>query len=296
MDARLPPGPDPTSRAALRQLFLRHGFRPRRSLGQTFLVDRNIVAKIVEAAQLTGREPVLEVGPGAGAVTRALVMAAARVVAIEIDPVLVAVLQETVGEAAEVIQGDVLAADWDRLLGGSEEGWVAAANLPYAITGPALLHLLSAQDRLRRLVVMVQAEVAQRLLAPPGSRTRGLLTVMAEAACEVKLAWRVARTCFWPAPRVDSTVLALQVRQPPTVPPELRERFFRVARAGFGVRRKTIQNALAYTPELGLTKQQAAVILDACEIPPARRAEELGVADFLRLAQALRASRAEAAP
>lgn len=279
--------PNPTSAVTLRALFRQRHFRPRRSLGQTFLTDANIVAKIVEAAELTGREPVLEIGPGAGAVTRALV-GAPRVLAIEIDPTLVAILRETVGESVEVVQADVLAVDWRHLLGGSGgTRWRAVANLPYAITGPAILHLLAARQWLDRMVIMVQAEVAARILAPPGGRQRGLLSVVVQASCEVRPVWRVARTCFWPQPEVDSAILALTVRRPPLVPHALEPLFMKVVRAAFGARRKTLLNALPQSAELGLPKEEGRALLASCQIEERRRAETLGEDEFLRLAQAL---------
>jgi len=282
--------PNPVSRGALRALFSRYGFRPRRSLGQTFLVDANVVAKIIAAAELTGGESVLEIGPGAGAVTKALVERARRVVAIEVDPKLTAILMETVGAAVEVVQADVLAVDLNQVLGGGrEERWRVVANLPYAITGPAIIRLLSIQDRLDGAVIMVQREVAERITALPGGRDRGLLSVLVQAAAEVKVVGRAPRTCFWPQPRVDSTMLALQMRRPPPVPAALRPAFFAVVRAGFGVRRKTMANALSHRDQLGLCREEAKRLLVSCEIEPGRRAETLSETEFLRLAEAIAA-------
>jgi len=289
------PAPDPTAPTVLRQLFREYGFRPRKSLGQTFLTDANIVAKIVGFAQLTRDDSVVEIGPGAGAVTRALALSARRVLAVEIDRTLVEILRETVGEAVEVINDDVLAVHWDELLTG-EGRWKVVANLPYAITGPAILQLLAARKWVDRLVIMVQEEVADRLVAPPGGRQRGLLSVLVQAACETKLVWRVARTCFWPPPQVDSALLTLDVRRDPLVPEGLEPAFSRVVHAGFGARRKTLHNALAQSPDLGITKDDARSLLLASEIDPGRRAETLTVPEFLRLAQAFAARGGEVAP
>lgn len=286
MTSSRPPAPDPTVPTILRQLFRERGFRPRKSLGQTFLTDANIVAKIIGFAELTGDDAVVEIGPGAGAVTRALAATARRTRAVEIDPTLVEILAETVGASAEVIQGDVLDVNWDELLGG-EGRWKVVANLPYAITGPAILQLLAARSWVDRLVIMVQEEVADRLVAPPGGRQRGLLSVLVQAACEAKLVWRVARSCFWPPPQVDSALLTLVMRRPPLVPEELEAAFSRVAHAGFGARRKTLPNALAQSPELGVTKEEARCALVASDIDPERRAETLSVAEFLRLTNEL---------
>jgi len=288
--------PDPTSRSQLRALFRAHDFRPRRSLGQTFLTDANIVRKIVSASGIGPDDPVLEIGPGTGAMTRALVSAARRVLAIEVDPTLVTILRETVGEAAEVIRADVLEVDWPSLLQGEGAGeWKVVANLPYAITGPAILKLLEAQDWIERLTIMVQLEVAERLVAAPGSKTRGLLSVLVQAACDAKLLFRVPPTCFWPTPKVDSAVISLTVRRPPLVPPSLLSTFRRIVRGAFGTRRKTLANSLAHFPDLPLGKEAAHGLVAACGLAPERRAETLTVDEFLCLAQRY-ADRAEARP
>jgi 16S rRNA (adenine1518-N6/adenine1519-N6)-dimethyltransferase len=268
-------------------LFRPRDFRPRRSLGQTFLTDANIVRKIVGAAELDPTDAVLEIGPGAGAVTRSLVNAARRVVAIEIDPTLVEMLQETVGEAVEVVTADVLQVDWPSLLQGEPAGeWQVVANLPYAITGPALLKLLDAQDWINRLTIMVQTEVAERLVAAPGSRVRSILSVLVEATCEARKLFRVPRTCFWPVPEVDSTVVSLRVRRPPLVPRALGDTFRRVVRGAFSTRRKMLVNALAQSLDLAVSKEEAQQLLTECRVDPERRAESLSVKEFLCLAAA----------
>lgn len=283
---------DPTSVGQLRRLFREHEFRPRRALGQSFLIDANIVGKIIAAAGLTGGEQVLEVGAGAGAVTRALAAAARRVVAIEIDPRLVAMLEKTVGGAVEVVQEDVLAVVWEEMLGRAEGApWRVVANLPYAITGPAILRLLEARAWVDRMVIMVQDEVAQRLAAEPGSRARGLLSALVQAACTVRVKFRVSPSCFYPRPRVASSVLALEVRRPQPVPDRLEATFREVVRGAFGTRRKHLVNALTHAPALGLSKAAAGELLRACRIDPTRRAETLGTEDFLRLAEAVAGER-----
>lgn len=295
MTSARPPGLNPTSPAQLRALFTRLGFRPRRSLGQNFLIDDNIVRKIVAAADLGSRPPVVEIGAGAGAVTRALSEVAPTVLAVEIDPTLAALLRDTLEPTVQVVEADLLALDWSRLFPGPRAGgWRLVANLPYAITGPAILKLLEARHWVDRFVIMVQAEVADRLISPPGGRSRGLLSVLVQAACRAELSRRVRRTCFWPAPRVDSALLTLDVRRPHLVPPAAEAAFDRLVRAAFGTRRKTILNSLAHAADLPLDKPAAADLLsDAC-IEPGRRAETLAVEDFLRLAQAFLRRRGEA--
>jgi len=282
--------PNPTSVGQLRALFREFDFRPRKSLGQTFLTDANIARKIIAAADLHPDDPVLEIGPGAGAMTHLLQDAARRVLAIEIDPTLAAILQEPPSDRLQVLQEDVLQVDWPALLGREGAGrWNVVANLPYAITGPAILKLLEAKEWLARLTIMVQVEVAERLVSPPGSKARGLLGVLVEAGCETHLAFRVPRTCFWPLPQVDSAVVTLEVRRPPLVPPSLEALFRRVVRGAFGTRRKTLANALAHSAEVSVDKAGAEALLEACGVAPERRAETLTVAEFLCVAEHLAA-------
>ncbi len=279
--------PNPTSRAQLRALFIRRGFHPRKELGQSFLVDGNIAAKIVRAAALTGAEPVLEIGAGAGAVTHLLVKQTRRLVAIEIDPFLVSVLAETVGPEIEIIQGDFLKVDLTQLLGSGREGaWRCVANLPYSITGPAIMRLLDHSRWFERLVILVQHEVAERLLAQPGTRARGLLTVLAEAACSISSLGNVSRHCFYPQPKVDSTILLLTPRRPPLVPPETHEAFTSVVKAAFSTRRKTLANAISLSMA-DLPKQDVAALLSQSGVDPGRRAEALTAHEFLTIAERL---------
>ncbi|MFB3880711.1 MAG: 16S rRNA (adenine(1518)-N(6)/adenine(1519)-N(6))-dimethyltransferase RsmA [Armatimonadota bacterium] len=278
--------PNPTSRSQLRGLFRSTGFRPRRERGQTFLVDENVARKVVRAADLQGTDPVLEIGPGAGAVTRLLAAESRRLVAIEIEPVLVGILGQTLGAGAQLVLADFLKVDLGQLLSSEPPGaWKCVANLPYAITGPAILRLLEQAHWFERLVLMVQQEVADRLLAPAGNRSRGLLTVLAEASCSVSSAGTVSRHCFYPQPKVDSAILVLLVRRPPLVPSELQGAFRSVVKAAFSSRRKTLANSLSGPTGLGLDKQAAARLLTDAQIEPARRAESLTVQEFLRLAE-----------
>lgn len=279
--------PDAASPAQLRALFRRYGFRPRRSFGQTFLIDGNIARKIVSAAEIAPEDRVLEVGPGGGAVTQYLTCAR-RVVAVEIDPVLVEVLKETVGDRVEVICADVLTAPLEEILG-EEPGprWKVVTNLPYSITGPAIVRLLQARERIERMVIMVQMEVAERLVAAPGSRQRGWLTVLVETLTEARLVGRVSRNCFWPRPKVDSAILALTVRHPSPISRAEEARLTRVLKAAFGTRRKLVVNALAQGSELGLTRESARALLEQCGVEPGLRAEALAAEDFLRLARAV---------
>jgi len=279
---------DPTSGPQLRAVLSKHGFRPRRSLGQTFLTDGNIVRKVVTLAGIGEDDAVVEIGAGAGAMTRVLASVARRVVAIEIDPVLVGVLEQMLSGRAEVMRADVLAVAWEKVFGPQSRGrWIVVANLPYSITGPAILRLLEARDWVQRIVIMVQREVAERIVAPPGGRTRGLLSVVVETTCQANLVAHVSRNCFWPRPKVDSALLYLVVRHPPLIAPALEPIFQQLVRAAFATRRKTMLNALANASELGLSKQSARALLDQCQVGADLRAEALAATDFCRLTEAM---------
>jgi len=279
--------PDPTVPTQLRALFRRYEFRPKKRLGQSFLIDGNIARKIARLAELNHELSVVEIGAGAGAVTQFLAEKAGRVVAVEIDPKLVAILRETVGASVQIVEADVLTLDWRQLLGRTRRPWHVVANLPYSITGPALFRLLEAAQAFHRLVLMLQEEVAERLLAPPGSHARGLLTVLTEACCDIRSAGSVPATCFYPRPRVRSRLLVLEVRRPPLVPEALRDTFVSVVKAAFGARRKTLANALSHDQRLTLPKEETAAVLSQCGIDPKQRAESLSAGEFLRLTQAL---------
>jgi 16S rRNA (adenine1518-N6/adenine1519-N6)-dimethyltransferase len=269
--------------AQIRRLAEQHGLRPTKTLGQNFVIDANTVRRIVRAAGVKPTDVVLEVGPGLGSLTLGLLDAAAQVVAVEIDPVLAAALPATVAarasayaERLSVVTGDALRID--ALPGPAPTAVVA--NLPYNVAVPVLLHLLATFPLLDRGLVMVQAEVADRLVAAPGSRTYGVPSVKTAWYAEARRAGSVGRTVFWPVPNVDSGLVALTRRPPPTTVAS-REQVFAVVDAAFAQRRKTLRAALtgwAGTPAL------AEAALRAAGVDPSARGESLGVAEFARLA------------
>ena len=228
---------------------------------------------------------ILEIGPGLGALTRELLMVAERVVAIERDRDLTAVLRELfAGEKRlKLVDGDAAALDWTELLRDAPQPWVVVGNLPYSITGRLLSKVVHMARALARAVVMVQREVGDRLLSPPGGHDYGILTVFTQAAFSVERLWRVPAASFLPPPQVESVVLRLV----PHVVPRAEEtpEFARVVRAAFATRRKTLRNAWRALglddAEIGTAAQRTGVSLD-------RRAEELSVEDFARFALALR--------
>jgi 16S rRNA (adenine1518-N6/adenine1519-N6)-dimethyltransferase len=276
--------------ADVRGLATALGLRPTKALGQNFVVDANTVRRIVRTAAVEPHDVVVEVGPGLGSLTLALVQAAARVVAVEIDPVLAGALPRTVAARCpayahrlEVLTVDALALE--AVPGPPPTALVA--NLPYNVAVPVVLHLLALLPSVRRGLVMVQSEVADRLAAPPGSKTYGVPSVKAAWYAEVQRAGNVPRTVFWPVPNVDSALVALTRRDPPATE-ATREEVFAVVDAAFAQRRKTLRGALAAWAG---SPSAAERVLVAAGVDPGSRGEALDVAAFARVAAAARAVR-----
>jgi len=291
----------------VRALAGRLGVRPSKRRGQNFVIEAGTVRKIASLAAVGPDDVVLEVGPGLGSLTLALLEAdPARVVAVEIDPVLAGALPETVAARAPtradrltVLTADALAVGGPELagpsvltadalaVGGPELAvpsgagpTVLVANLPYNVAVPVVLHLLAAVGSLRRGLVMVQAEVAERMCAPPGSRVYGVPSVKLAWYAAARLAGTVPRSVFWPVPNVDSRLVAFTRHDPPPTTAS-REQVFAVVDAAFGQRRKTLRAALAGWAG---SAAQAERLLRAAGIDPGARGESLGVAQFARLA------------
>ncbi|MDO8586639.1 MAG: 16S rRNA (adenine(1518)-N(6)/adenine(1519)-N(6))-dimethyltransferase RsmA [Armatimonadota bacterium] len=280
-----------TSPAVVKSLLQARGLRPKKRLGQSFLVDRNVLNKILDAADLTPPDPVLEIGAGLGVVTRELAARSPHVVAVETDANLISILRETLFglDNVDIVKEDFLRLDLDRFL---EERFgdrkcTVVTNLPYYITTPIITTLLEEKQRISRIVLMAQREVAQRLAAPAGSSDYSSITVFVRYACEVEIVAQVSRNVFYPPPDVDSALVRLDVRERPAVEPKDEEMFFRIVRASFGKRRKTLLNALTGSPELGLTKTQIEDALRTAAIDPARRGETLDLPEFARIADAI---------
>lgn len=277
-------------------LLRRHGLRPRKRWGQNFLIDRNTLDNVLRAAAVEPADSVLEIGPGLGTLTRELAQRCRQAVAVEIDPLLVEVLRgETVADLANVlvVPGDALAIDLAALLGAGPgeppTRWKAVANIPYYITTPLIERLLAVKERLERIVLMVQREVAGRLIAAPGTEEYGALSVYVQYYTVPEITARVSRHAFLPPPGVDSAIVRLLVRQVPAAVVRDEALFFQVVRAAFQQRRKTLLNALTTVP--GLPREGAGAALARAGIAPGRRGETLGVADFARLADAVEGQR-----
>ncbi|MCS6262123.1 MAG: ribosomal RNA small subunit methyltransferase A [Nitrospira sp.] len=250
-------------------------------LGQNFLIDPNIIRKIVSLAKLGPEDPVLEIGPGRGALTAGLCAEAGRVIAVEIDPQLQPHLQETLGHCRnlDLRIGDALAFPFETL----PPRTVVVANLPYYVSTPILFALLDARARLDRLVLMLQTEVALRLAAKPNSEDYGVLSVLTQEAAEVEVAFRVSANCFRPRPTVGSAVVHLRIKTQEGFEPVRYERFRRLVRASFAHRRKTLVNSLR---DEGYLPEQIARATAEAGVPPQARAEMLTLDDYRTLARA----------
>ena len=253
-------------------------------LGQNFLISPGVVRAVVEAAEIELGDRVLEIGPGIGTLTQGLLEAGAEVTAVELDKKLPAVLAETLKgyEHLNVVQGDILKTDIAALMGGAP--FKVAANLPYYITTPILLSLLEQKLPITRIVTMVQREVAERMTAPPGGRDYGALSVAVQYYTEPEIVLDVPPNCFLPAPEVDSAVIVCAVRQTPAVTVKDEKLFFRVVKAAFGQRRKTLSNALKTT---GASKEEIGKALDKAKVDAARRGETLSLVEFGAVADGL---------
>ena len=264
--------------------------RPTKQRGQNFVIDANTVRRIVADSKVTRDDVVLEVGPGLGSLTLGLLAVARRVVAIEVDPVLAGALPATIAERAPGQAGafDVVLADAlrvDSVPGPAPTALVA--NLPYNVAVPVLLHLLALLPSLERGLVMVQAEVADRLAAAPGSKTYGVPSVKAAWYADVRRAGAIGRNVFWPAPNVDSGLVAWTRRDPPTST-VTREQVFAVVDAAFAHRRKALRPSLR---DLAGSADAAEVALSRAGIDPMTRGEALRIDDFVRLAECLQSAR-----
>ncbi|MFA5353775.1 MAG: 16S rRNA (adenine(1518)-N(6)/adenine(1519)-N(6))-dimethyltransferase RsmA [Thermodesulfovibrionales bacterium] len=251
---------------------------PKKHLGQNFLFDPSILKKIIKVAGVTGDDTVVEIGPGPGRLTLLLAGAAKKVIAIELDTDLCADLQEQVREYPnlEVILGDALQYPFENL-----EPFRVVANIPYYITTPIMFRLLEARSQLRSMTLTIQKEVAQRIVAKPGGKDYGSLSVAIQYYGEARLAFTVPRGAFRPVPKVDSAVLHVEILPSPRVTVLDEGTFFKVVRAAFSQRRKTLANSLKAV--LGDMRD----ILIRAEIDPVRRAETLSIGEFGRLSDIL---------
>jgi 16S rRNA (adenine1518-N6/adenine1519-N6)-dimethyltransferase len=261
------------------ELLRNYGVKPVKRLGQNFLVDPGALAMVLEAAEIDADVSVLEIGAGLGSLTRLLARRARRVVAVELDENLLPPLYQVLAPYSnvEIVQGDILAHDPARLMG--KAGYRVVANIPYYITSALIRHLLEARLKPQRLVLTVQREVAERICAGPGDLS--LLALSVQIYGNPQIAARIPAGAFYPVPKVDSAVVRVDLSNRPAIPERDLEAFFRLAKAGFSQKRKTLRNSLA--GGLHLEKAQASQLLEAAGIDPKRRAETLSLEEWGKL-------------
>jgi 16S rRNA (adenine1518-N6/adenine1519-N6)-dimethyltransferase len=272
----------------------KYQFKFRKKFGQNFLLDQGIVDKIVSGADLKEGDIVVEVGPGIGTLTQALAEAGAEVIAVEIDPKLIPILDETMAPYSNVTvkHGDIMKINVDELVTQHctkknipLKKYKVVANLPYYITTPIVMNLLEKSKNTDSIVVMVQKEVAERMIAPPGGKVYGALSVAVQYYCEGKIVCKVPKTVFIPPPEVESAIIRLKVLDEPKVNADNPTMFFRVVKAAFAQRRKTLLNTL--TSGFSLPKEELSKVLLDNNIDPQRRGETLSLQEMANLANAL---------
>ena len=256
-----------------------HGLNPKKSLGQNFLLDQAALRKITEAAEIPVDGEVLEIGPGLGSLTRYLAQVARRVVAVELDGNLIPVLQEVLAPypQVEIIHGDILKQDPAKLMG--VPGYRVVANIPYYITSAVIRHLLESTVKPTSMVLTMQKEVAERICAEPGEMS--LLALSVQVYGEPKQVARIPAGAFYPPPNVDLIVLKMDLFPEPRIPNGELTAFFRLAKAGFSQKRKTLRNSLA--GGMGWKPEQSEEILKTAGIDPQRRAETLSIDEWKEL-------------
>ena len=272
-----------------KEVIERHGFAFRKQFGQNFLIDSAVPEAIVRAAELTKDDTVLEIGPGIGTMTQYLAEAAGHVVAVEIDKTLIPVLADTLAgfDNVTVLQGDILMTDLGAIIDEAGGSVKVVANLPYYITTPIIMKLLAQADGIGLITVMVQKEVAERIVSGPGSKAYGAISLGVQYYAEPEIVRSVLPHCFMPQPKVASSVLKLKRREKPLVTPKDEAHMFACIKAAFLQRRKTLPNALSGYAPLAVSRDQAAAALKAMGLDERARGETLDLAQFARLSDRL---------
>jgi 16S rRNA (adenine1518-N6/adenine1519-N6)-dimethyltransferase len=261
---------------SIQELLKQYGLKPQKGLGQNFLSEPGSLNKIIDAADLSPDDTVLEIGPGLGTLTTLLAEQAAHVIAVELDRNLVGALKDILSgyNNIKLIQGDILEVNLNELF--TEPGYIVAANIPYYITSALLRQLLEAQYAPHRVVLTVQKEVAQRICAPTGKLS--LLALSVQVYGEPSITHKIPAGAFYPAPKVDSAVVRIEIYPEPRIPREQLETFFALTKAGFAQKRKTLQNALS--AGMQWDKVHTANLLEAVGIDPMRRAQTLSLDEW----------------
>lgn len=270
----------------VRNLLRRFGIRPDKRLGQNFLIDRRSLEKVIKAANLLGEETVLEVGAGVGSLTRLLASRSKEVLAIELDERLIPPLRFVLQDAAnvQIIQADILKLHLPELLGSPQ--YIVVANIPYYISSALIRKLLEGPIPANRIVLTIQREVAERILAPVGKY--GLLTLSVNIFGVPRISGIIPAKAFYPAPKVESAILVIDIHQSPIIPAELIQPLFKVAKAGFGQKRKQLRNSLS--SGLGYEPKWVEEILHQVGIDPKQRPQELSIKEWASLAEGFAAA------
>ena len=274
--------------ASIRQELKEYGLIPKKKWGQHFLVDRNILNKVIRTAQVEKRDVVLEIGPGLGEMTFALARQARRVIAVEIDPKLVEILNKKVVDHpnVEVLKGDILKIDFNQFFDREGGRIKVVANLPYQISAPLLFRFIESKEVFSTLTLMLQKEVAERMVASPGRKEYGPLSIFVQLVWNLSIRFLVKPSAFFPPPEVESAVVHMVPKKKPTVELQDEEWFVQVIRGCFGYRRKTLINGLKHS---GLSlPQDLERRIESIGIDPRRRPETLTIQEFAHLAEVLK--------
>ena len=275
------------------ELIRKYNFPVQKKYGQNFLTDSDVLESVVLAAQITKEDTVLEIGPGMGSLTAYLLNSAKKVIAVEIDKMLIPILKETLAGAENLvlINDDILKIDLEELIKKEADGKKikVVANLPYYITTPVITALLKRQADIESITVMVQKEVAERAKASPGSKDYGSLSLLIRYYSDPEIALEVSRNCFIPRPDVDSAVLKLDIYEPDERPVKTDdpEKMFKIIRASFGQRRKTLANAVSNSSGIRYTKSEITQALKEMGLSENIRGEALSLSEFARLSEML---------
>ncbi len=276
--------------SATKEIINKYSFAFQKKFGQNFLIDSNVLESIIRGAEITKEDFVLEIGPGIGTMTQYLCEAARQVVAVEIDKMLIPILEDTLSEYdnVEVINQDVLKVDIKSLAEEKNNGKPikVVANLPYYITTPIIMGLFESGVPIDSITIMVQKEVADRMQTGPGSKDYGALSLAVQFYATAKVILNVSATCFMPRPNVDSAVIKLTRHKEPTVNVADEKLMFKIIRASFNQRRKTLVNGLKNSPELSFSKEQIVKAIEKIGKPETIRGEALTLEEFAELANA----------
>lgn len=280
-----------TNPTELKNVIGKHGFTFSKSLGQNFLIDENVLNAITDNSGVTKKSGALEIGPGAGVLTRALAEKAGKVVTVEIDKTLMPVLEDTLSDFDNtvIVNEDIMKTDLKALFETYFSGMEVhvVANLPYYITTPVIMKLLESGENITSITVMVQKEVAMRMAAAPGGKDYGALSVAVQFYSDTEIIAKAEPSCFIPQPKVASSVIRMDIKKEPKVSTVDTDFYFKVVKSAFGQRRKTLVNALSNSPYLNLKKENILSAINKAGFPETIRGEKLSIYDFAKLSDIL---------